>query len=77
MVKIDNNTIVTDVGELNVSDGLKIKNAVSVELDVIEPSLICLGHTETTKVVAVGEYDREYILRIFRKVVDEYGNRKN
>jgi hypothetical protein len=75
MVKIDNNTIVTDVGELNVSDGAKIKNAVSVELDIIEPSLICLGHTETTKVIAVGSYDKEYILRIFRRVVKEYVNR--
>lgn len=75
MVKIDNNTIVTDVGELNVSDGAKIKNAVSVELDIIEPSLICLGHTETTKVIAVGNYDKEYILRIFRRVVKEYVNR--
>lgn len=75
MVKIDNNTIVTDVGELNVSDGNKIKNAVSVELDIIEPSLICLGHTETTKVIAVGSYDKEYILRIFRRVVKEYVNR--
>ena len=75
MVKIDNNTIVTDVGELNVSDGAKIKNAVSVGLDIIEPSLICLGHTETTKVIAVGSYDKEYILRIFRRVVKEYVNR--
>ena len=74
MMKIDNNTIVTDVGELNVSDGAKIKNAVSVELDIIEPSLICLGHTETTKVVAVGEQDKEYILKIFRKVIKEHGN---
>jgi len=73
-MKIDNNTIVTDVGELIVSDGAKIKNAVSVELDIIEPSLICLGHTETTKVVAVGDYDKEYILKIFRKVVKERGN---
>lgn len=77
MVRIEDNTIVTDVGELNVSDGTKIKNAVSVELDIIEPSLICLGHTETTKVVAIGEYDKEYIVRIFRKVVEAYGNRKN
>lgn len=75
MVKIENNTILTDIGELNVSDGVKIKNAVSVELDIIEPSLICLEHTETTKVVAVGEYDKEYILKIFRKVVKEYVNR--
>lgn len=75
MVKIENNTIVTDVGELNVSDGVKIKNAVSVELDIIEPSLICLGHTETTKVVAVGDYDKEFILKVFRKVVKEYANR--
>lgn len=74
MVKINDNTIVTDIGELNVSDGNKIKNAVSVELDIIEPSLICLGHTETTKVVAVGEQDKEYILRIFREVVKEYVN---
>lgn len=74
MVKIDNNTIVTDVGELNVSDGAKIKNAVSVELDIIEPSLICLGHTETTKVIAVGEYEKEYIVKVFRKVVKERGN---
>lgn len=74
MVKIENNTIVTDIGELNVSDGNKIKNAVSVELDIIEPSLICLGHTETTKVVAVGEQDKEYILKIFGKVVKERGN---
>ena len=74
MMKIDNNTIVTDAGELNVSDGAKIKNAVSIELDIIEPSLICLGNTETTKVVAVGEYDKEYILKIFRKVVKEYVN---
>mgnify|MGYP000089846856 CR=1 FL=1 len=74
MVKIDNNTIVTDVGELNVSDGTKIKNAVSVELDIIEPSLICLGHTETTKVSAVGEYEKEYIVKVFRKVVKEHGN---
>lgn len=75
MVKIDNNTIVTDLGELNVSEGLKIKNAVSVELDIIEPSLICLGNTETTKVVAVGEYDKEYIIKVFGKVVKEHGNR--
>lgn len=74
MVKIENNTIVTDIGELSVSDGTKIKNAVSVELDIIEPSLICLGHTETTKVVAVGDYDKEYIMKVFRKVVNEHGN---
>lgn len=74
MVKIENNTIVTDVGELDVSDGAKIKNAVSVELDIIEPSLICLGHTETTKVTAIGEYDKEFIIRVFRKVVNEHGN---
>lgn len=77
MVVIENDKIITDVGELVVSDGLKIKNAVSIELDIIEPSLICLGHTETTKVVAVGSYDKEYILKVFRKVVKEYGNRKN
>lgn len=75
MVVIENDKIITDVGELIVSDGLKIKNAVSIELDIIEPSLICLGHTETTKVIAVGSYDKEYILRIFRKVVKEYVNR--
>lgn len=75
MVVIENDKIITDVGELVVSDGLKIKNAVSVELDIIEPSLICLGHTETTKVIAVGNYDKEYILRLFRKVVKEYVNR--
>lgn len=77
MVVIENDKIITDIGELVVSDGLKIKNAVSIELDIIEPSLICLGHTETTKVVAVGSYDKEYILKVFRKVVKEYGNRKN
>ena len=77
MVVIENDKIITDVGELIVSDGNKIKNAVSVELDIIEPSLICLGHTETTKVIAVGEQDKEYILKIFRKVVEAYGNRKN
>lgn len=75
MIKIENNTILTDVGELCVSDGAKIKNAVSVELDIIEPSLICLGHTETTKVVTVGEYDKEFILKVFRKVVKEHVNR--
>lgn len=75
MVVIENDKIITDVGELVVSDGLKIKNAVSVELDIIEPSLICLGHTETTKVIAVGSYDKEYVLKIFRKVVKEYVNR--
>ena len=74
MVKIENNTIVTDIGELDVSDGAKIKNAVSVELDIIEPSLICLGHTETTKVIAVGSYDKEYIIKVFGKVVKEYVN---
>lgn len=75
MVVIENDKIITDVGELVVSDGLKIKNAVSVELDIIEPSLICLGHTETTKVIAVGSYAKEYVLKIFRKVVKEYVNR--
>lgn len=75
MVIIENDKIITDVGELNVSDGAKIKNAVSVELDIIEPSLICLGHTETTKVIAVGSYNKEYVLKIFRKVVKEYVNR--
>ena len=74
MVVIENDKIITDVGELIVSDVLKIKNAVSIELDVIEPSLICLGHTETTKVIAVGSYDKEYILKVFRKVVSEYAN---
>lgn len=74
MVVIENDKIITDVGELVVSDGLKIKNAVSIGLDIIEPSLICLGHTETTKVIAVGSYDKEYILKVFRKVVKEYVN---
>lgn len=77
MAVIENDKIITDVGELVVSDGLKIKNAVSIELDIIEPSLICLGHIETTKVIAVGSYDKEYILKVFRKMVKEYGNRKN
>lgn len=75
MVVIENDKIITDIGELVVSGGLKIKNAVSIELGIIEPSLICLGHTETTKVVAIGNYDKEFILKVFGKVVKEYVNR--
>ena len=74
MIRIEKDYIITNFGKLCVSNGLKIKNAISVELDVIEPSLICLGNAETTKVVAVGNYRKEYILKVFRKVVDECGN---
>ena len=72
MVKVENDYIITNHDKILVSNGSKIKSAIDFEIDIVEPSLICIGNAETTKVVAIGDYSREYLLKVFKEVIKRY-----
>ena len=64
--------------EYHISNGQALRRATELELDIVEPSIICHSTTATEKVVILDRnVSKEKKLDILRKVVKEYGNRKN
>lgn len=84
MIELKQNSIVVDGPEMDsqieyhISNGQALRRATELELDVVEPSIICHNTTATEKVVMLDKnISKEEKLNIIRKVVKEYGNRKN
>lgn len=83
-VELKQNSILVDgpeqgaCTEYHISNGESLRRATELELDVVEPSIICHSTTATEKVVMIDKnVSKEKKLSILRKVVEEYGNRKN
>lgn len=84
MIELTQTSIIVDGPErgsqiqYHISNGQAILRATELELDVVEPSIICHNTTATEKVVMLDKnISKEKKLNILRKVVKEYGNRKN
>lgn len=84
MIELKQNSILVDgpergsLIEYHISNGGALHRATELELDVVEPSIICHSTTATEKVVLLDRnVSKERKLDILRKVVKEYGNRKN
>lgn len=84
MIKLTQTSIIVDGPErgsqieYHISNGEALRRATELELDVVEPSIICHSTTATDKVVIIDKnVSKEKKLSILRKVVKEYGNRKN
>lgn len=84
MIELTQDSIVVDGPEMgsqieyHISNGEAIRRATELELDVVEPSIICHSTTATEKVVIIDKnVSKEKKLSILRKVVKEYGNRKD
>ena len=83
-VELTQNSILVDGPEqgactdYHISNGESLRRATELELDIVEPSIICHGTTATEKVVILDRnVSKEKKLSILRKVVEVYGNRKN
>lgn len=64
--------------EYHISNGESLRRATELELDVVEPSIICHSTTATEKVVIIDKnVSKEKKLKVLRKVVEAYGNRTN
>ena len=84
MIELKQNSILVDgpecgsLIEYHISNGEALHRATELELDVVEPSIICHSTTSTEKVVIIDKnVSKEKKLSILRKVVEVYGNRKN
>lgn len=84
MIELKQNSILVDGSECDslieyhISNGEALRRATELELDVVEPSIICHSTTSTEKVVIIDKnVSKEKKLRILRRVVEEFGNRKN
>lgn len=84
MIELKQNSILVDGPErdpfieYHISNGEALHRATELELDVVEPSIICHSTTATEKVVIIDKnVSKEKKLSILRKVVETYGNRKN
>lgn len=84
MVELTQTSIIVDGPEMgsqiqyHISNGQALLRATELELDVVEPSIICHSPTATEKVVIIDKnVSKEKKLSILRKVVEAYGNRKN
>lgn len=84
MIKLTQTSIIVDGPErgsqieYHISNGQALRRATELELDVVEPSIICHSTTATEKVVMIDKnVSKEKKLNVLRKVVDEYDNRKN
>lgn len=83
-VELKQNSILVDgpeqgaCTEYHISNGESLRRATELELDVVEPLIICHSTTATEKVVIIDKnVSKEKKLSILRKVVETYGNRKN
>lgn len=84
MIELTQTSIIVDGPErgsqiqYHISNGQALLRATELELDVVEPSIICHNTTATEKVVMLDKnISKEKKLNILRKVVKEYGNRKD
>ena len=77
MIELKQNSIVVDGVEYRISNVPSLRRATELELDVVEPSIICHSTTATEKVVILDSICKEEKINVCRKVVKEYGNRKN
>ena len=83
MIELTQDNILVDDPEIgsqieyHISNGQALRRATELELDVVEPSIICHSTTATEKVVILDNISKEEKLNILRKVVKEYGNRKD
>lgn len=84
MIELKQNSILVDgpergaCTEYHISNGQALRRATELELDTVEPSIICHSTTATEKVVMIDKnISKEKKLSILRKVVEAYGNRKN
>ena len=84
MIELTQTSIIVDGPErgsqiqYHISNGQTLLRATELELDVVEPSIICHNTTATEKVVMIDKnISKEKKLNILRKVVKEYGNHKN
>lgn len=84
MIELKQNSIIVDgaergsLVEYHISNGKALRRATELELDAVEPSIICHSTTATEKVVMIDKnVSKEKKLKVLRKVVDEYGNCKN
>lgn len=77
MIELKQNSIVVDGVECQISNINSLRRATELELDIVEPSIICHNTTTTEKVVILDNISKEEKLNVLRKVVKEYGNRKN
>lgn len=84
MIELTQTSIIVDGPErgsqiqYHISNGQALLRATELELDVVEPSIICHNTTATEKVVMLDKnITKEKKLNILRKVVKEYGNRKD
>lgn len=84
MIKLTQNSIIVNgaekdsLVEYHISNGQALRRATELELDVVEPSIICHSTTATEKVVIIDKnVSKEKKLKVLRKVVEAYGNRKN
>lgn len=82
MIKLTQTSILVDgperhsLIEYHISNGEALRRATELELDAVEPSIICHDTTATEKVVIIDKnVSKEKKLSILRKVVNEYGNR--
>lgn len=64
-----------DNTQYEISNKKALDNANELELDIVEPSIICHGNTSTEKVKIIGEYSKEELISLYRKVVKEHVNR--
>lgn len=84
MIELKQNSILVNgaergsLVEYHISNGQALRRATELELDVVEPSIICHSTTAAEKVVIIDKnVSKETKLSILRKVVEAYGNRKN
>ena len=83
MIELTQTSIIVDGPErgsqiqYHISNGQALLRATELELDVVEPSIICHSTTTIEKVVILENISKEEKLSILRKVIKEYGNRKN
>lgn len=84
VIELTQNSILVDGPEMgsqieyHISNGQALRRATELELDVVEPSIICHNTTSTEKVVILDKnVSKEEKLSVLRKVIKEYGNRKN
>lgn len=77
MIELKLDSIVVAGAEYHISNINFLRRATELELDVVEPSIICHSTTATEKVVILDDMCKEDKLNILRKVVKEYGNCKN
>lgn len=83
MIELTQDNILVDGPEMgsqieyHISNGQALHRATELELDIVEPSIICHNTTATEKVVILDNISKEEKLNILRRVVKENGNRKD